>query len=76
MMTRRNAVLMGLGLSAAASAWAKDFWSDQKPADWTEDEVQQMLTKSPWAKDASIYDSAAHKGVPAAPRAGGLYRRG
>ena len=27
-------------------------------------------------KDASIYDSAAHKGMPAAPRAGGLYRRG
>jgi len=65
---------MGLG-SAAAYAWAKDFWSDKKPADWTDDEVQQMLTKSPWAKDASIFDTAAHKGVAAAPRAGGVYGR-
>ena len=47
MMTRRSAVLMGLGLSAAASAWAKDFWNEKKPSEWTEGEIQQMLTKSP-----------------------------
>jgi hypothetical protein len=78
MMTRRSAVLVGLGLggAVAARAWAKDFWSEKKPEDWTEDEVQQMLTKSPWAKDASIFDSAAHKGLSSAPRAGGISRRG
>ena len=76
MMTRREAVLIGCGLSAASAAWAKDFWNDTKPADWTDDEIQQLLNKSPWAKDASIFDSAAHKGSPTAPRAGGLARRG
>ena len=45
-------------------------------AEWTEGEFQQMLTKSPWAKDASIFDSAAHKGGPSAARGGGSSRRG
>ena len=78
MMTRRSAVLIGLRLggAAAASAWAKDFWNEKKPSEWTEGEIQQMLTKSPWAKDASIFDSAAHKGFSTAPRTGGLNRRG
>jgi hypothetical protein len=78
MITRRSAVRMGLGLGAAVMtrAGAKDFWTDKKPADWTDSEVQEMLTKSPWAKDASIFDTAAHKGASTAPRAGGMYRRG
>jgi hypothetical protein len=79
-ISRRSAIIkglglgMGLGLGAAAKGWAKDFWNDKKAADWTADEIQQMLTKSPWGKDASIFDSAAHKGVSSAPsRAGGRY---
>jgi len=64
---------VGLGLGAASNVWAKDFWNDKKPGDWTNDEIQQFLTKSPWAKDASIFDSASHKGVSTAPFAGGVY---
>ena len=77
MMTRRSVVLMGLGLGGAVAlpAWAKDFWNDKKAADWTDDEVQQMLNRSPWAKEASIFDSAAHKGLSSAPRTAGLGRR-
>jgi len=69
----RRTFVTGLGFAAAAHGWAKDFWNDKKPADWTGDEIQQMLTKSPWAKDASIFDSATHKGVSSAPYAGGIY---
>jgi len=77
MLTRRSAVLMGLGLGGAAllPAWAKDFWNEKKAADWTDDEIQQLLNKSPWAKDASIFDSAAHKGLSTAPRTVGASRR-
>jgi len=77
LMTRRSAILMGLGVggAAAVSAWAKDFWNEKKPPDWTEDEIQQMLTKSPWARDASIFDTAAHKGLSSAPRVGTFNRR-
>ena len=66
---------LGLGGAAALAAWAKDFWNDKKAADWTDDEIQQMLNKSPWAKDASIFDSAAHKGLSSAPRTTGTSRR-
>lgn len=78
MMTRRSAVLMGLGLGGAAllPAWAREFWNEKKAADWTDDEIQQLLNKSPWAKDASIFDSAAHKGLSTAPRTSGSSRRG
>ena len=77
MITRRSAILtaLGLGGAAAAGAWAKEFWNEKKPEDWTEDDIQQMLTRSPWAKDASIFDTAAHKGLSTAPRGGGLSRR-
>jgi len=77
MMTRRTAILVGLGLggAAAGSAWAKDFWNEMKPSDWTEEDIQQILTKSPWAKDASIFDTAAHKGLSTAPRGVGVSRR-
>jgi hypothetical protein len=69
----RRAFVTGLGFAAAAYGWAKDFWNEKKPSDWTGDQIQQMLTRSPWAKDASIFDSATHKGVSSAPFAGGIY---
>ena len=69
----RRTFVTGLGFTAVAYGWAKDFWNDKKPTNWTEDEVQLMLTKSPWARDASIFDSATHKGVSSAPYAGGVY---
>ena len=77
-ITRRGAIQLGLGWGAAsaASAWSREFWNEKKPGDWTEDEIEQFLTKSPWARDASIFDTAAHKGVSTAPRAGGIYRQG
>ena len=69
----RRTFVAGLGFAATAYGWAKDFWNDKKPSDWTEDEIQQMLSRSPWAKEASIFDSATHKGVSSAPYAGGIY---
>ena len=30
-----------------------DFWSRKDPSQWTDDEIQRLLTKSPWAKQAS-----------------------
>jgi len=63
-MTRRSALLAGLGFPLgaitfpAAALPSRDFWNDRKPEDWTSSEVKELLTKSPWAKDASITDNA------------------
>jgi hypothetical protein len=44
----------------ALPAWAfasKEFWEAKPASDWTADEIDRMLTKSPWAKDASVMSS-------------------
>jgi hypothetical protein len=57
-MNRRTALRIGLAGSFAgslASAYAaKEFWNDKTPSQWTPDEVDLLLNKSPWAKDAAI----------------------
>ncbi len=53
-MTRRTALLVGLAGTTAWSYPAKEFWNEKKPADWTPDEVELLLNKSPWAKEATI----------------------
>src|SRR5580658_1036760 len=52
-MTRRTALFVGLaGLAQAYPA--KEFWNEKQPPEWTPDEIAQLLSKSPWAKDAAI----------------------
>src|SRR5947209_6883793 len=57
---------------------AGDFWQDKEPSDWTGKDVKRMLTKSPWAKDASVSggmnDISGPRGMDASAGAGG--RRG
>ncbi len=52
MITRRNLILTGAGVLPLFAA--ADFWNRKKPSEWSEKEVQTLLTKSPWAKDASV----------------------
>jgi hypothetical protein len=59
MLTRRGVLRFAAGLPVACAglpAWAfasKDFWEAKPASEWTSDEIDRMLTKSPWAKDAS-----------------------
>ena len=67
-MTRRSALLRGLGyplgiLALPPAAFAKDFWNDRKPEDWSSAEIKELLTKSPWARDASITDNGQVGGM-------------
>jgi hypothetical protein len=67
-MTRRSVLLAGLrfplgAIPFATVAFSKDFWNDRKPEDWTNSEVKELLTKSPWAKDASITDNGQVGGM-------------
>lgn len=60
MLTRRDAVRIALGIPAAISALrarafaAKEFWEAKPASEWTSEEVDRMLTKSPWAKEAVV----------------------
>jgi len=64
-----------LGLPAVASD-TKEFWNTKTPSDWTAAEIQQLLTKSPWAKEGSINDTARRGGLSSAPAGAGDRRRG
>jgi hypothetical protein len=53
-MTRREILVMSLAAVPALCAPAGEFWNEKKPEDWTEAEIQEMLTKSPWAKEGAV----------------------
>jgi hypothetical protein len=57
-MTRRTALLIGLASGFAPARLAayapREFWNEKKPSEWTHDEIELLLNKSPWAKDAAI----------------------
>ncbi|HSR08165.1 MAG TPA: hypothetical protein VLM42_13515 [Bryobacteraceae bacterium] len=63
MLTRRGVLRIAAGLPvvcAALPAWAfvsKEFWEAKPASEWSADEIDRMLTKSPWAKDASAMSS-------------------
>jgi hypothetical protein len=52
-LTRRNLLILcgarftGVRLNAAGN----DFWNKKPPSQWTTQEIDQLITKSPWAKD-------------------------
>jgi hypothetical protein len=88
-ITRRQAILTGLGLRLglrlglpgvlglpAVASDTKEFWNTKTPSDWTAAEIQQLLTKSPWAKEGSINDTARRGGLSSAPAGAGDRRRG
>lgn len=67
MITRRTALLMSLGLPVAfralpAWAFAKEFWNEKKPEDWSAEELDMLLNRSPWTRDVNANMKAA---VPA-----------
>ncbi len=50
-MIPRRTFLFGAG---AAPLFAAGFWKKKKFPDWTEEEVRQMLSDSPWAKPVRV----------------------
>jgi hypothetical protein len=68
MITRREILLFAatLRMSAASS----EFWNRKDPSEWSADEVDRLITKSPWAKE--IAGSASQSGTGAGRSRGGL----
>ena len=49
---RRIFLLAGAGVAAwlPLDATTTEFWNKKAPADWTSEEIDRLITKSPWAK--------------------------
>ena len=43
-------------------AWAGDFWEDKQFIEWSEKDVEKMMTKSPWAKKVTLALSIGRSG--------------
>jgi hypothetical protein len=57
-LTRRRIFLLaGAGVASwlPLGAATADFWNKKEPADWTTEEIDRLLTKSPWAKQVKAH---------------------
>ena len=69
-LSRRNLFsLMGGGLVAwrPLHAAPSGFWNKKPPADWSTEEIDALITKSPWAKEASAHGAAPEGGGYGSP---------
>lgn len=66
MITRRIAILgLGFGPTLATRGFAPgEFWNDKQPSEWSEKDIQHLLTKSPWAKEATAEMNLPNMGGP------------
>jgi hypothetical protein len=65
-LTRRGALLLASG--AVAQSWVRlyagssDFWNKKDPGEWSSDEIDKLVTKSPWAKEVTVSSAAMSRG--------------
>src|SRR5450631_2913175 len=53
-MTRRDLLMLPFVAMPVLATPAAEFWNTKKPEDWTPEEIQELSTRSPWAKEASV----------------------
>jgi len=77
-LSRRNLLmLVGGGLAAwrPLHATTSGFWNKKPPQDWSSEEIDALITKSPWAKEASAQGAAPEGGYGSqtgSPNGGGM----
>jgi hypothetical protein len=63
--TRRGMLMLaGAGVVALGrlEASGSEFWNKKDPSEWTTDEIDRLITKSPWAKEVSAQYSDTRGG--------------
>lgn len=76
-ITRRGVLMIATGAGVAGclaewsplQAFSSDFWNKKDPSEWTSEEVNQLTSKSPWAKEVGA--SATPGGSPGGGMGGG-----
>ena len=85
LLTRRRMFLLaGAGVASRLPLGAAtvDFWNKKPPADWTNEEIDRLITKSPWAKQVKAQYAAGEDpsrddgGYPGGTNTGGGYPGG
>ena len=74
-LTRRG--LLGLAAGASAAMWSRlyasspEFWEKKPPAEWTSEEIDRLITHSPWAKQVAA-EGRSWQGGGSGGRGGGI----
>src|SRR2546423_6780701 len=42
-------------------AFSSDFWNKKEPSQWSSAEIEQLTSKSPWAKEVSVQSSSGQR---------------
>ena len=84
-LTRRGLLILAAGAPAfQLYGGSSDFWNKKDPAEWSSDEIDKLVTKSPWAKQVTAssaelsrpYGGDGGTGFPPAGGSGGGYPGG
>jgi hypothetical protein len=69
--TRRTILMIGAGAAGFGRlyAFSSDFWNKKEPSEWSSEEINQLTTKSPWAKEVTA--STTVQGQPGGYGGGG-----
>ena len=61
-LTRRGLLMLAAGAGAQSRlrlyAASSDFWNKKEPAEWSSEEIDKLVTKSPWAKEVNATSGA------------------
>jgi hypothetical protein len=63
--TRRGLLMLAAGAGAQSQlklfAANSDFWNKKEPAEWSSEEVDKLVTKSPWARQVNAASAAVSR---------------
>jgi hypothetical protein len=76
-LSRRSTLtLAGVCLVPWKNLYAKEFWDKKDPADWTGEEIDQLTSKSPWAKSVTAQYAPGSNNNGGYGQGGGYPRNG
>jgi hypothetical protein len=64
-LTRRGLLMLAAGAGVQSSlrlyAGSSDFWNKKEPAEWSSEEIDKLVTKSPWARQVNASSAAVSR---------------
>lgn len=77
--SRRQLLLVtgaGIATLRPLAAGNSEFWEKKPPSEWTNEEIDRLITKSPWAKEVNAQYAAGQPNDGGYPTNGGGYPNG
>jgi hypothetical protein len=72
--SRRKVLVLAVGLTGLSRVYAasSDFWNKKDPSEWSSQEIDQLTSKSPWAKEVTASVAVDGQGGGTGRHGGGM----